>query len=151
MDTKGSRAELFRVFGRLGRLEDWFFAAAGRKAGLDDFTRQRGGLLWEIREAGGRLQVQDAAERTGRNKSAAAELVAKLCRDGYTFKMRVAGDGRGVWVVLTAKGRRAATVFSRASSDLKRLVTGAVPGRDLERMERAALKLEKSIKRGMLP
>src|SRR5512136_1916428 len=114
MDPKKSGADVFRVLEPLGRLEDAFFAAAGRKAGFGDFTRQRGGLLREIQAAGGRLQVQDAAERTARNKSAAAELIAKLCRDGYAFKMRVAGDGRGVWVVLTGKGRRAAAVFARA-------------------------------------
>lgn len=146
-----SHADVFRVFTRLGRLEDEFFAAAGRKSGFDDFTRQRGGLLREIREAGGRLQVQDAAERTGRNTSAAAELIAKLCRDGYAFKMRVAGDGRGVWVVLTAKGRRAAVVYSRAAADLKQLIAAAAPGNDLEQMDRTAGRLEQNIRRGLVP
>lgn len=149
MDPKILRTDIFRVFGPLGRLEDEFFAAAGRKAGFDDFTRQRGGLLREIQAGGGRLQVQDAAERTGRNKSAAAELTAKLCRDGYAFKMRVAGDGRGVWVVLTGKGRRAAAVFTRAAADLQRLVDGSSTRKDLEQLERTAERLQTNIRKGM--
>ncbi len=151
MDPKKSGADVFRVFGPLGRLEDEFFAAAGRKVGFGDFTRQRGGLLREIQAAGGRLQVQDAAERTARNKSAAAELIAKLCRDGYAFKMRVAGDGRGVWVVLTGKGRRAAVVFARAAADLQRLVDGSSTRKDLEQMVRTAERLQQNIRKGMKP
>lgn len=151
MRSVGSHTVVFRVFGRLGALEGEFFAAAGRRAGFRDFTRQRGGLLREIRDAGGRLQVQDIAERTGRNKSAAAELTTKLCRDGYVFKMRVAGDGRGVWVVLTAKGRRAAAVFTEAEGDLEQLVSGSAPSRDLEQMDRTAGRLEKNIRKGLRP
>ena len=145
MGARATAITLFRSLARLVRLESEFYAVAGRRAGFGDFTRQRGELLCEIRLAGGRLQVQDAAERSGRNKSATAELVAKLCNEGYAFKLRVADDGRGVWVVLSAKGRRAADAYSRATADLERVVSGSSPPAALDRMLETAGLTERAI------
>jgi DNA-binding MarR family transcriptional regulator len=138
---------LLRLFTRLDELGEAFFAAAARKDGDRGLSRARGELLQHIQAAGGRLQVQDVAERTGRTKSASGELIAKLCRDGYVFKMRVAGDGRGVWVVLSGKGRRAAALTARIMVDLDRAIRGAVTDMDLARLEKLASQIEKTITR----
>lgn len=125
-----------------------FFATAASKAGDRDLSRARGELLRQIQISGGRLQVQDIAERTGRTKSASAELAAKLCRDGYAFKLRVAGDGRGVWVVLSGKGRRAVALYSRISADLDRSIAGILTDREAARLAKLELQLESLITEG---
>lgn len=150
-----SRADLlFRLFRRLASLEESFYATAALPAaepGEQRLGRARGELLRQIQAGGGRLQVQDIAERTGRTKSTAAELAAKLCRDGYVFKMRVAGDGRGVWVVLSGKGRRAAARYRRTMADLNRSTGGILTDAVLARLETLALQIEKSIMKGVRP
>jgi DNA-binding MarR family transcriptional regulator len=148
MSSHNKTQGYFRLLARLNGLEEAFFLATGRKTGLRDLSRVRGELLHQINRAGGRLQVQDIADRTGRPTSTTAELAAKLCRDGYAFKMKVAGDGRGVWVVLSGKGRRAAASYERARRDLDRMVRGLVTGADMGRLEKAALQLEKYIRKG---
>jgi DNA-binding MarR family transcriptional regulator len=148
MSSLNHTKRIFRLFAQLDGLGAAFFAAAAIKTGDRELSRARGELLIEIQAAGGRLQVQDLAERTGRTKSAAAELIAKLCREGYVFKMRVAGDGRGVWVVLSGKGRRAAAIHSLVAADLDRAIRGMVTEMDIRRLEKLVLRIEQSIKKG---
>ena len=151
MSSLNRTKQIFRLFARLDGLGGAFYAAAAPVEGDRGLSRARGALLLEIQAAGGRLQVQDLAERTRRTKSAAGELIAKLCRDGYVFKMRVAGDGRGVWVVLSGKGRRAAAIHSRVAAELDRAIRGTVTETDLARLEKLALQTEGTITRGTRP
>lgn len=145
MSNRDHTNRVFRMFDRLGGLQGSLFTKSAEKYGAGGLSRVRGELLLEIQTGGGRLQVQDVAERTGRTKSAAGELIAKLCRDGYVFKMRVAGDGRGVWVVLSGKGRRAAALTARIRTDLDRAIQGAVTEMDMAHLEKLARRIGQSI------
>ena len=98
---------------------------------------------------GGRLQVQDLAERSGRGKSTASALVVKLCRRGLVFKMKVAGDGRGAWVVLTEKGRRVSRAFTLTAKQTERTCWRDFSGKERLRMERSLAAIENNLTKGI--
>ncbi|HTY07523.1 MAG TPA: MarR family winged helix-turn-helix transcriptional regulator [Candidatus Edwardsbacteria bacterium] len=123
----------------------WDREAARR--GLGDASWAQGELVAAVEKEGGRLQVQDLAEKTGRGKSTASALVAKLCRRGLVFKMKVSGDGRGAWVVLTEKGKRMSQAWSQTSAMVDRRCWGGFSARERQWTEQMLTRIEKNLNR----
>jgi DNA-binding MarR family transcriptional regulator len=53
----------------------------------------------------GELRMQDLAERLGLNQSSVSRLAARLEADGLTYRDLCPADRRGVYTVITDKGR----------------------------------------------
>ena len=64
-------------------------------------------VLGQLVDAGGRLRMQELAQRTVINKSSLTRLVDRLEDEGYVEREACAADGRGQFAVLTRDGRAA--------------------------------------------
>jgi DNA-binding MarR family transcriptional regulator len=151
MDTNESRFDLFSGLSRILALREAIWERELHRRRMRDASWAQGRLLAELDRHGGRLQVQDLAEQTGRGKSTASALVAKLCRHGYVFKMRVAGDGRGAWVVLTEKGRMVSRAFNQTIKEVNRDCWGDFPEKERSRLERSIQHIERNLSHGERP
>jgi len=142
------KSDLFFSSSRILGLRDKIWEQGVRRSGMREVSWAQGELLAALEREGGRLQVQDLAEQTGRGKSTASALVAKLCRRGLVFKMKVSGDGRGAWVVLTERGRRVSRAWVQARAMMDRHCWGGFSLRQRSAFERSLTQIENNLEKG---
>ncbi len=148
MGTKTHQADLFARLSRVLELRDKVWDLEQRRRRPNTLSWAQGELLAALEKEGGRLQVQDLAEKAGRGKSTASALVAKLCRRGLVFKMKVSGDGRGAWVVLTEKGRKVSLAFIQTIGVVERHCWKEIPERERLVAERSLRQIEQNLSKG---
>ncbi|MDQ3032222.1 MAG: MarR family winged helix-turn-helix transcriptional regulator [Myxococcota bacterium] len=73
------------------------------------------------------LSQRDVARALGLDKSSVARLCQKMTEAGHLEQSRDPDDARFVRLVLTAKGRRAASTVERASLDRHDRLLAAIP------------------------
>jgi DNA-binding MarR family transcriptional regulator len=151
MQTNQSRLDLFSALSRVLALREAIWDRELRRRRMREVSWAQGRLLAALEGHGGRLQVQDLAEQTGRGKSTASALVAKLCRQGLVFKMKVSGDGRGAWVVLTERGQRVSRAFNRTLREVDQLCWKDFPKKERSRLERSIKHIEQNLSHGEWP